>query len=268
MNTTIVFSQRWIEIVFDGRNKAYGAYELRRINDRTLLAAVIFTTAAAAGVAMYSFFSGFNSHPPDVTVFIPLTLDNLQPPPIIEARKQPAGKQPEIKKPKARAEYRFDIVDSNEVTEQVDTNEAMVQAVADTGIAGGGMASASVNMGNSETGSGDAGGNEPENNNPIDWTDEMPEFPGGYSEFVKFISKNAEYLEIARENGIEGTVYVSFVVETDGSITQAKVVRGIFKPLDEEAVRVVKMMPNWKPGKQKGKPVRVRFKVPIKFAFR
>jgi protein TonB len=96
----------------------------------------------------------------------------------------------------------------------------------------------------------------------------MPEFPGGHREFVRFISHNIEYLDVAREYGIEGTVYVSFVVETDGSITQVKVLRGIFKPLDEEAVRVVKMMPVWKPGKQKGKPVRVRYKVPISFAFK
>ena len=93
----------------------------------------------------------------------------------------------------------------------------------------------------------------------------MPEFPGGEEARMKFLLQNIKYPQIARESGIQGVVYVTFVVEPDGSITNVKVIRGIGGGCDEEAVRVVKMMPKWIPGNQRGKPVRVQFNMPIKF---
>jgi len=266
MNTTTVFSKGWIDIIFDGRNKAYGAYELRRINDRTLIAALMFSSAVAVGAALLTFNNGYNPKPPEEKSAPPVPGGSLLPPPIIEARRQPAAKQPQVEKPKTRSEFNFEIVDT--LIEQVDTNAMVNHELADTGTSGDAFASVSGTFGDGDAGTGAIETDEQESTDPIDWTDEMPEFPGGHREFVKFISKNVEYLEIAREYGIEGTVYVGFVVEADGSITQVNVARGLFKPLDEEAVRVVKLMPAWKPGKQKGKPVRVRYKVPISFVFR
>ena len=93
----------------------------------------------------------------------------------------------------------------------------------------------------------------------------MPEFPGGQSALMKYLSENIRYPVIAQENGIEGRVICSFVVERDGSITDVQVVRGVDPSLDKEAVRVIQSMPKWKPGKQRGKPVRVRFTLPIVF---
>jgi protein TonB len=93
----------------------------------------------------------------------------------------------------------------------------------------------------------------------------MPEFPGGQSALMKYLSENIRYPVIAQENGIEGRVICSFVVERDGSITDVQVVRGVDPSLDREAVRVIQSMPKWKPGKQRGKPVRVRFTLPIVF---
>ncbi|NLH28589.1 MAG: energy transducer TonB, partial [Bacteroidales bacterium] len=95
--------------------------------------------------------------------------------------------------------------------------------------------------------------------------EEMPEFPGGQSALMKYLSENIRYPVIAQENGIEGRVICSFVVERDGSITDVQVVRGVDPSLDKEAVRVIQSMPKWKPGKQRGKPVRVRFTLPIVF---
>lgn len=92
-----------------------------------------------------------------------------------------------------------------------------------------------------------------------------PEFPGGEASRLKFISENIKYPQMARELGISGTVYVEFVVGKDGKISDVKVVRGIGGNCDEEAIRVVKMFPNWKAGKQRGKAVPVRFRMPIKF---
>lgn len=93
----------------------------------------------------------------------------------------------------------------------------------------------------------------------------MPEFPGGQMKMMEYIAKNIKYPQIARESGIQGRVYVSFVVEPDGSISNVNIMRGIGGGCDEEAVRVVKSMPKWTPGKQRGKTVRVSFNLPVNF---
>lgn len=95
------------------------------------------------------------------------------------------------------------------------------------------------------------------------FVEEYPEFPGGDKALREYILNNIKYPEVARTSGITGTVYVQFVVEKNGSISDVKVVRGIGGGCDEEAVRVVKSMPKWKPGKQRGVPVRVYFTLPI-----
>ncbi len=95
--------------------------------------------------------------------------------------------------------------------------------------------------------------------------EKSPMFPGGPSAMNKFLAKNIEYPTMARESGIQGTVYLSFVVEIDGSITDVKAVRGIGGGCNEEAVRVVKKMPKWTPGEQRGRAVRVQFSLPVKF---
>lgn len=95
--------------------------------------------------------------------------------------------------------------------------------------------------------------------------EEMPEFPGGDVALRKYIAANLKYPVIAQENGVQGKVYVSFVVDADGGISNAKVARSVDPSLDKEALRVVNSLPKWKPGKQRGKPVRVSFTVPINF---
>ncbi|MBR4499735.1 MAG: energy transducer TonB [Paludibacteraceae bacterium] len=94
----------------------------------------------------------------------------------------------------------------------------------------------------------------------------MPEFPGGQQALFKYLSENVKYPVIAQENGIQGRVICQFVVNKDGSIVDVEVVRSGGDPsLDKEAVRVIKSMPKWKPGKQRGKPVRVKYTVPVNF---
>jgi len=92
-----------------------------------------------------------------------------------------------------------------------------------------------------------------------------PAFPGGDAGRMKFLQDNIKYPQMARESGIQGTVYVTFVVERNGNVSDVKILRGIGGGCDEEAVRVVQNMPKWEPGKQRGKPVRVQFNMPIKF---
>ena len=94
----------------------------------------------------------------------------------------------------------------------------------------------------------------------------MPEYIGGDAARQKFLADNVKYPKEIGEGDIEGTVLVSFVVETDGSITNVEVVKSAGKELDAEAVRVTKLMPKWQPAVQRGKPVRARFRMPIRFA--
>lgn len=96
----------------------------------------------------------------------------------------------------------------------------------------------------------------------------MPKFPGGERGLLKYLADNIRYPEMARESGIQGRVFVSFIVETDGSISDIRVLRGIGGGCDEEAIRVVEYMPEWIPGKQRNKPVRVQFNLPIRFVLR
>ncbi len=93
----------------------------------------------------------------------------------------------------------------------------------------------------------------------------MPEFPGGPQAMMEYIARNIKYPPMARESGIQGRVFVNFVVEPDGSVTNVNVLRGIGGGCDEEAIRVVESMPKWTPGRQRGKAVRVSFTLPVRF---
>ena len=95
--------------------------------------------------------------------------------------------------------------------------------------------------------------------------EENPEFPGGMKECMKFLNNNIKYPQISQENGVQGRVIIQFVVNADGSIVDPVVVRGVDPYLDKEALRVIKLMPKWKPGKQRGKAVRVRYTQPVLF---
>ena len=98
--------------------------------------------------------------------------------------------------------------------------------------------------------------------------EEMPQFPGGVSKLMEFITKNLQYPESAQEQGIQGRVIAQYVVEKDGSVSNIRVIRGVSEELDAEAVRVLKLMPKWTPGKQNGKPVRCRYTIPVQFRIR
>ena len=102
-------------------------------------------------------------------------------------------------------------------------------------------------------------------NKVFDVVEQMPSFPGGMQALMEYLGNNVKYPVVAQENGVQGRVVVSFVVERDGSITDVKVVRSVDPSLDKEAVRVVKSMPRWIPGKQNGQAVRVKYNVPVAF---
>jgi periplasmic protein TonB len=96
----------------------------------------------------------------------------------------------------------------------------------------------------------------------------MPEYPGGENARQLYLTQNIQYPVKAKENNIQGTVYVNFIVEKDGSLSNFKILKGIGSGCDEEVVRVMKNMPKWKPGTQRGQPVRVLINFPVKFSFK
>ena len=96
--------------------------------------------------------------------------------------------------------------------------------------------------------------------------EDMPKFPGGEEARASYLASNIKYPEAARKAGVQGTCYISFVIDKDGSVSNVKVLRGIGGGCDEEAVRVIQTMPKWEPGTQRGEPVRVQFNMPVKFS--
>ena len=106
---------------------------------------------------------------------------------------------------------------------------------------------------------------EPEEQTIFEVVENMPDFPGGQAALMQYLAKNIKYPTIAQENGTQGRVIVQFVVNRDGSIVDAKVLRGVDPYLDKEAIRVISSMPKWTPGVHKGKKVRVKYTVPVSF---
>ena len=106
---------------------------------------------------------------------------------------------------------------------------------------------------------------DPDEGKIFQFVEEPPSFPGGEDKLMEYLSKNIKYPNIAKENNIQGRVYVTFVVDKDGKVTSAKVLRGIGGGCDEEALRVVKNMPEWKPGRQNGRSVLVQYNLPVVF---
>ena len=103
------------------------------------------------------------------------------------------------------------------------------------------------------------------NQKVFDTVEQMPEYPGGMQAMIEFLQTNMKYPEDAAKQKVEGRVMVQFVVETDGSVSDVHVAKQVFPSLDAEAIRVVKAMPNWTPGKEKGRVVRVKYLLPIVF---
>ncbi|HEX8038609.1 MAG TPA: energy transducer TonB [Chryseosolibacter sp.] len=251
--------QRWEDVIFENRNKEYGAYVLRTLYTKNVVRGVILTLVIVA-LLFYSpdiiaFFKGkevVEKAPPRKLVYTELSA----PPPIDKPKPPP----PQIQLPKLQKVIKFvpPKVVKEEVVEEVPTIEEIKQNE---------VAAVEVE------GPTEVVFEEPvkevvvaeDENKIFTVVEQQPEFAGGYEAMMNFIRKNMRYPASARRMGVDGTVYVSFVVSKDGSISEVKVIRGISADCDKEAMRVVGMMPPWRPGKQNGKPVFVRFVLPIKF---
>jgi len=260
-----ILDQKWIDVVFAGRNKAYGAYELRRDNGRNTRTALII------GVLVFVFIISFNTILNAIEGFIPKAKEKVKitnvvlTAPPVDLKKPPPPPPPEPPKPKVdQVKFPPPIVKPDvEVKEKPPTIEEL--KVADPGqknIKGDKNADVTIDepVGNSDTKV-----TEEDPNKIFTSVEQVPEPAGGMEAFYRYLGKAIKYPAIARENNTQGRVIVSFVCERDGSLTDVKVARGIGDGCDEEAVRAVRNSPHWKPGIQNGRPVRVAYSVPVAF---
>ncbi len=267
-----LYRAEWLDLVFAGRNKEYGAYQLRLHNGQTTLRALLLASVLVTGLIMTPYIYG-RYFKEDIVVE-PVTNDDVfhitdvKLPAKQEQPKEAAPqKQQEPKKVRTERFVKPVVVPVQQVVEDPPSTTDLQNAQVGVTDVIGEDAGDRPNMIEDRIGQGGNGvAEEPVTGNEIFvGVEEQPSFPGGLAEFGKYLSKNINYPDMARANEISGKVIVSFVVEKNGDLSNIKVLRGIGGGCDEEAVRVLKKAPAWKAGKQNGQPVRVAYTVPIMF---
>ncbi|QEC76213.1 energy transducer TonB [Mucilaginibacter ginsenosidivorax] len=264
-----ILDQKWIDVVFNLRNKSYGAYELRKDNSkntsRALIYAIVFFVLVVSAPTIVAKIRGLIPKADDK---VKITDVVLLPPPPVDQTKKPPPPPPEPPKPKVD-QVRFPppiVKPDNEVKEKDPPTVKELQ-VADPGQKDQkGDPNQEIRI-DEPVGNSDIKQVVEEDPNKIFASVEnLPEFPGGQDKFIAYLSKNIRYPAVDRENGTQGRVILTFVVERDGSLTDIKVTRSLSQGTDAEATRVLKSSPKWKPGIQNGRPVRVQYSVPVSFA--
>ncbi|GAA3964103.1 energy transducer TonB [Mucilaginibacter dorajii] len=263
-----ILDQKWIDVVFSSRNKAYGAYELRRDNpkntSKALIYAIVFFVLVVSMPTIIAKIKGFIPKADDK---VKITDVVLLPPPPVDQTKKPPPPPPEPPKPKVD-QVRFPppvVKPDNEVKEK-DPPTVKELAVADPGQKDQkGDPNQEIRI-DEPVGNSDIKQVVEEDPNKIFASVEnLPEFPGGVEAFGRYLGKTIRYPAVDRENGTQGRVILTFVVERDGSLTDIKVSRSLSQGTDAEAIRALKSSPKWKPGIQNGRPVRVQYSVPVSF---
>jgi protein TonB len=242
------------EIVFSKRNKEYGAYALRKAYKKFVNRSLIGATVIMLAVVLIPFFIWKQSASANQETTISTEMLNMADNKAEDAPPPPPPPPEQVMEQKAK--FTAPVITSD-TTEVIEINQDDLSQTANTTVS------------TEEVVIEDDGGDniiEEVIETPIfTVVEEMPTFPGGDESRVKFLTENIKYPQMAKESGIQGTVFVTFVIDEKGRVADVKVLRGIGGGCDEEAIRVVKMMPPWNAGKQSGKPVRVQFNMPIKF---
>ncbi len=262
-----LYNAEWLDLVFDQRNKTYGAYELRQHYSRTMGKAMALTFAAITVLAVVSL--AFR-HKVDSNVIHEYDLPRVLPPPPTEKEhKVLPPKSPDLPQPKTLSKtLRFPppvVVPAEQTVDPHTAAELQTAIIASTDRKGDDAAGNIIDEG-IKGGRGDvAPVTEDETVHPFGSIEVLPQPDGGMAGWAKFLQKNLQYPALARENNISGKVFVSFIVEKDGQLTDIKIVRGLGYGLDEETIRVLKLAKAWKPGIQNGHPVRVAYSIPFAF---
>lgn len=262
-----LFGNDWLDVVFDQKNKTYGAYQLRRQSDSNtakalLIAGTLFILFFLSPKIM-SLINGKDTIDDPVERQTPVT---VQPPPAVNPKVLP----PTIIEPQRAKDPSVKFPPPIVVDKPVDADPVMIK---DLSIANPGQKTVEgyedgdivikVTPGEGPKQAAMAG-----DNRVYDFVslEVQPIFPGGIDKFYNYLSKAIRYPGPAQEQGIQGKVFVSFIIETDGRLTDLKVERKLGYGTDEEALRVLKGSPKWIPGIQNGRTVRVRYNIPISFS--
>ena len=270
-----LISNEWADIVFQGRNKVYGAYQLRRGTGKRNIWAMVFVAAVAA--VTYLGLAAYNSYQAAQKAKFEAEMEAS----LIETKKE-AKVEKKTETPKVEQVQKVEKVKSSiaftppvikkdsevKPEEEMKTQDELKEtktAIGAFDVKGNDESGGTVLKAVEEIATPEPPKQEAEQNKVFDVVEQQPQYPGGMGALNHWLGSNIKYPVMAAENGIEGRVVVQFVVERDGSVSGVHVVRGVDPSLDKEATRVVSAMPKWIPGKQNGSAVRVKYTVPVTF---
>lgn len=269
----------WCDLIFEGRNKQYGAYKLRtQTGKRNVKAIITIAILAALCIVLFYIKAGYDAyqaaHAKNENVTELSTLNQPKKKEAkVERKVQVEEKKEVVKEVKSSIKFTAPVIKKDaevKPEEEMKTQDQIMQtntAIGALDVKGNSDQGEILKVTQRvETEPVKAEAPKPEVENKVfDVVEQMPSFPGGQSALMQYLANNIKYPVVAQENGVQGRVVVSFVVERDGSITDVQVVRSVDPSLDREAQRVVKSMPRWIPGKQNGQAVRVKYNVPVSF---
>ena len=274
MSKIDLISNEWTDLVFEGRNQAYGAYKLRKGTAKRNVWALIIVGLAAAllylGLQLQKMAEA--NKKVENTQAVELAKLNTEKKEAKVEKKEIIKQEPEKVVEQVKSSVKFTAPIIKKDSEVKEEDEIKLDEVLKSDKAVG----AFTVEGNDEVGGAvlkakeDIAAPEPpkhvvEETKIFTVVEQMPMYPGGDGALMGYLRDNIHYPTVAAENGVQGRVVVGFVVERDGSITDVKILRGVDPSLDREAMRVVKNMPKWTPGKQNGSAVRVKYQVPVSF---
>ena len=274
MSKIDLISNEWTDLVFEGRNQAYGAYKLRKGTAKRNVWALIIVGLAAAllylGLQLQKMAEA--NKKVENTQAVELAKLNTEKKEAKVEKKEIIKQEPEKVVEQVKSSVKFTAPIIKKDSEVKEEDEIKLDEVQKSDKAVG----AFTVEGNDEVGGAvlkakeDIAAPEPpkhvvEETKIFTVVEQMPMYPGGDGALMGYLRDNIHYPTVAAENGVQGRVVVGFVVERDGSITDVKILRGVDPSLDREAMRVVKAMPKWTPGKQNGSAVRVKYQVPVTF---
>ncbi|GGM81606.1 cell envelope biogenesis protein TonB [Dyadobacter beijingensis] len=257
------------DIVFENRNKSYGAYDLRKGYGQTVQRSVVMGVAFFLLLVMLpQLYARLKPDPkPDDIAYIveanpvDIKMEELPKPPPVEEEIAPAPKTVKSLTPEVLPDELVEIENLPPAIDELENAQPSTETV--DGIANLDVIVPPVE--NVPSAKSEATGVEPKKEETFTAVEQSPQYEGGTEAMAAFLRKNLKYPRPASQAGIQGKVYVQFVVGSDGKVENAAAIKGIGFGCDEEAVRVVKMMKDWMPGKQAGIPVRVKFTLPIAF---
>ena len=275
-------SKEWTDIIFDGKNKEFGAYQLRRNSDkrhnRAVLATLIGLIVILVGAYFLGMYNDFRAKQHEAELQAQLEQQLAQMAEEVPEEEAPEEEIQAVEAPEQEQALPEEILNTikdteiqiaadNEVTEDITSKDDVAESTAAAGATTFDQGTDNLEVVRTHKDEIIVEEKKPEPKKEEIYTavEQMPQFPGGEAELMKYVANHIKYPTMAAENNIQGRVVVKFVVKKDGSVGEVQVLRGKDPDLDKEAVRVVRTLPNFIPGKMNGQAVSVWFTLPINF---